>query len=261
MVFSGETTTESLIAGPPVAFALDLTMAPVALLRTTQEFTASVQVQARVDELPLEISPGVAVKVQELGPAVPRPQVSPTLEQPPVFAPGPPTITQLWFWHSRWESFGQPELQAGSELQLGPEPALFTQACWTASHTPWKPGLPGPSGSLPQSAEVLQRLAPAPLTEMQALLKHSEWVVGGVMVELKVAVQDLLAFMVTPEFAEVPEQSPLQPAKVEPDAAAAVKVTAVAGLYGSVQSEPQEMPPGFEVTVPLPVPVFATVRV
>ena len=46
---------------------------------------------------------------------------------------------------------------------------------------------------------------------------------------VKVAVAETLAFMVTLQPA-VPEQAPLQPAKLEPAAAAAVRVTAVPEL-------------------------------
>jgi len=45
-----------------------------------------------------------------------------------------------------------------------------------------------------------------------------------------------------------------------PAVGAAVNVTLVPWPYGSVQSEPQEIPAGALVTVPVPVPAFATVR-
>jgi hypothetical protein len=59
----------------------------------------------------------------------------------------------------------------------------------------------------------------------------------------------------------VPEHAPDQPVKVELADAVAVNITSVPSLYASLQSEPQLMPVGLLVTVPLPVPAFVTVRV
>ena len=60
----------------------------------------------------------------------------------------------------------------------------------------------------------------------------------------------------------VPEQPPpLQPLKVELAAGAAVSVTAVPFVKLAAQVAPQSMPAGELVTVPLPVPAGATVRV
>jgi hypothetical protein len=53
---------------------------------------------------------------------------------------------------------------------------------------------------------------------------------------------------------------PDQPANIEPDAAVAVSVTAAPLLKLAEQVLPQLMPAGELVTVPLPVPAFATVR-
>jgi len=66
------------------------------------------------------------------------------------------------------------------------------------------------------------------------------------------------------EQAPVPEQAPLQPAKVEPAAAEATSLTfvkLVPNAYCSLQSLPQSMPGGEDVTVPLPVPDLLTSRV
>jgi hypothetical protein len=57
----------------------------------------------------------------------------------------------------------------------------------------------------------------------------------------------------------VPVQAPDQPTKLEPLAAAAVSVTLLPLAYVSVQSAPQSIPLGDEVTVPLPVPALPTV--
>src|SRR5438094_8460077 len=60
----------------------------------------------------------------------------------------------------------------------------------------------------------------------------------------------------------VPEQlPPLQPAKVEPAAGAAVSVTEVPLANAAAQVVPQEMPAGALVTVPLPTPALLTVSV
>src|SRR5688500_685564 len=57
----------------------------------------------------------------------------------------------------------------------------------------------------------------------------------------------------------VPVQvAPLQPVNVEPAAATAVKVVIWPATYVSVQSAPQLMPAGLDVTVPVPVPPRVT---
>ena len=58
----------------------------------------------------------------------------------------------------------------------------------------------------------------------------------------------------------VPVHAPLQPVKVEPVLAAAVKVTLAPLLKLVLHVEPQVIPAGEELTVPLPVPLFVTVR-
>ncbi len=59
----------------------------------------------------------------------------------------------------------------------------------------------------------------------------------------------------------VPEQAPLQPAKVEPAAGAAVRVTVVPGVTDCEHVAPQLIPAGVPVTVPDPVPLLVTDRV
>jgi len=97
----------------------------------------------------------------------------------------------------------------------------------------WKPGVP----------------APIVVGEIELTLEPA----------LKVAVTDLAALMVTVHV-PVPLQAPLQPANVEPEAAAAVRVTEVPLLKFAVQVLGQLMPLGLLVTVPLPVPASVTVN-
>jgi hypothetical protein len=59
----------------------------------------------------------------------------------------------------------------------------------------------------------------------------------------------------------VPEQPPpLQPVNAEPGDGVAVKVTCVFVLKLKEQVEPQLIPAGLLVTVPVPVPVLLTVK-
>jgi hypothetical protein len=78
---------------------------------------------------------------------------------------------------------------------------------------------------------------------------------------VNVAVTFCAAVMVTVHVPTPEHPPPLQPANVEPTDGAALSCTNVPYVYGSVQSAPQETPAGFEVTVPAPVPAFATVSV
>ena len=58
---------------------------------------------------------------------------------------------------------------------------------------------------------------------------------------------------------DVPLQAPDQPANVEPDAAVAVSLTDVPLANLALQVDPQLMPDGLLVTVPVPVPALWTV--
>ena len=84
---------------------------------------------------------------------------------------------------------------------------------------------------------------------------------GGVKLAWKFAVTERLASIVTVHVAAAPEQSPDQPAKVEPLAGVAVSVTTVPWSKSRMQVAPQSIPLGVLVTDPLPPPVFATVTV
>src|SRR5579883_2685895 len=74
---------------------------------------------------------------------------------------------------------------------------------------------------------------------------------------LKVAVTDWTEFMVTTQ-EPMPEQAPDQPAKAEPELAAAVSVTEAPALKLAEQVPGQLMPEGELVTVPEPEPASVT---
>src|SRR3954469_21224813 len=80
------------------------------------------------------------------------------------------------------------------------------------------------------------------------------------MTLLKLAVTDRSALIATPH-ERAPEQSPLQPTNLEPAAAAALSVTFVPSSYVAEHVEPQSIPLGALVTVPLPRPDRAPPRV
>lgn len=75
-----------------------------------------------------------------------------------------------------------------------------------------------------------------------------------------VAVADRLLLTGTVQV-PVPEQAPLQPAKVDPASATAVSVTEVPAVKLALQLVPQLMPDGELLTVPLPEPALTTARV
>jgi hypothetical protein len=78
---------------------------------------------------------------------------------------------------------------------------------------------------------------------------------------LNVAETVLFAVMLIVQVAPEGVSQPDQLTKLEPDAATAIRVTDAPDAYGRVQSVPQLMPAGDEVTVPVPVPAIDTVRV
>ena len=78
------------------------------------------------------------------------------------------------------------------------------------------------------------------------------------VLSVNVAVTDVAAATVTTQV-PVPEQPPpLQPEKSEVASPTALNVTTVPIAYGALQVDPQEIPAGVELTVPLPVPTFNT---
>ena len=69
---------------------------------------------------------------------------------------------------------------------------------------------------------------------------------------MKVAVTDVLEFIVTVQVVDVPEHPPDHPVKVDLTSGVAVKVTTLPAL--------KLVPVGLVVIVPVPVPALATVR-
>ncbi len=78
------------------------------------------------------------------------------------------------------------------------------------------------------------------------------------VLSVNVAVTLIAAVIETVQVPVPVQPPPDQPVNVEPEPAAAVSVTEVPLVYGSVQSAPQLMPAGDEVTVPAPVPALVT---
>jgi hypothetical protein len=83
---------------------------------------------------------------------------------------------------------------------------------------------------------------------------------GTTQMTLNVAMTERLALMVRVQL-PLPEQSPDQPANLERAEATAVSVTAVPCLKAWAQVEPQLIPAGLELTVPVPLPPFVSVSV
>jgi hypothetical protein len=77
---------------------------------------------------------------------------------------------------------------------------------------------------------------------------------------VNVAVTLVAALIVTLQDV-VPEQAPDHPVNVEPDAAAAARVTLIPLVNPCEQVEPQEIPTGELVTFPEPLPALDTVNV
>ncbi len=114
------------------------------------------------------------------------------------------------------------------------------------------------------AALVRRQTAPAVLKfPLWPLVMVTGFEQGAVPVELsaKVAVTDRAALIATVQVPVVLVQAPLQPANVEPLAAAAVRVTVAVLAKLALHVDPQLTPVGDDVTVPLPVPALVTVSV
>lgn len=77
---------------------------------------------------------------------------------------------------------------------------------------------------------------------------------------MNVAVTDVASFIVTTH-TPVPAHAPPQPVKVELPEGVALRVTTVPPSYAAEQVDPQLIPDGELVTVPVPVPDSVTVSV
>lgn len=108
---------------------------------------------------------------------------------------------------------------------------------------------------LPASLLAKLKLAAPVLTRMEGPLRMA---VSGGVGSLKAAVTAEAAFIVTVHVPVPEHPAPVHPPKMEPLAGAGVRVTKVPAEYCSEQSVPQSIPPGDEVTVPLPVPDLLT---
>src|SRR4051794_34074350 len=73
---------------------------------------------------------------------------------------------------------------------------------------------------------------------------------------LKVAVTFLAASMVTAQVVATPVHAPDQPANTEPELGVAVSVTMAPEVKLALQTEPQAIPEGLDVTGPLPAPAL-----
>jgi hypothetical protein len=98
------------------------------------------------------------------------------------------------------------------------------------------------------------KLVTVPLP-VPALLTVKFWLLG----KLNVAITFWMAFIFTSQFGDVPEQAPLHPANVEGAAGEAVNRMVVSKAKSKKQAEPQSMPAGELVMVPLPVPALLIV--
>src|SRR3954468_7923133 len=78
---------------------------------------------------------------------------------------------------------------------------------------------------------------------------------------MKSADTDLPLDIATVQADPLTESQPVQPVKIDPNDAVGVSVTTVSITKSLAQPVPQLMPCGLEVTVPLPMPVLATVSV
>src|SRR5882762_2918599 len=133
-----------------------------------------------------------------------------------------------------------------------PEKTEFTDGVAVRVRT--VPRLYGSEQSAPQAIPAgLELTVPTPLP---AVVTVSSRV--GTTVVVKVAVTDFARSIVTSQVGDAPLHAPDQLEKTEFAEGVAVRVTTVPGLYGSEQSAPHWIPPGFETTMPVPVPVRET---
>ncbi len=113
---------------------------------------------------------------------------------------------------------------------------------------------------LNEKAQVAPQLMPAGVLVTVPVPAPVLFTVRTKVGTVKLAVTVLAAFIVTTQVPVPLQLPPVQPIKVEPVAADAVRVTWVLKLYENKHVAPQLMPVGTLVTVPVPVPDLFTVR-
>lgn len=145
-------------------------------------------------------------------------------------------------------------LQAPVPLQAPPQPANVEPQSGAAAKLTTVPLAKLAEHVVPQEIpEGVLVTAPVPVPLLDTVrVKDPAFAV-------KVAATDLAASMVTLQ-APVPVQAPLQPANVEPESGVAVRFTVPLSKLAE-HVVPQEIPDGELATVPVPVPLFVTVRV
>jgi hypothetical protein len=97
-----------------------------------------------------------------------------------------------------------------------------------------------------------------PTSDVTVPVPDPVFVTASVWVTTNVAVTFRAAFIVMVHV-PVPEQSPDQPVKAEPEEATAVSVTSVPSAKLALHVAPQLMPATSEVTIPVPDPALVTV--
>ena len=107
--------------------------------------------------------------------------------------------------------------------------------------------------------QVLGQLMPAGVLVTEPVPAPASVTDSAKVTTLKVAVTDCAEFMVTLQL-PVPEQAPLHPAKEDPAAGVAVRVTTVPLAKFALQVPGQLMPVGVLETVPPPFPASTAVR-
>jgi hypothetical protein len=108
------------------------------------------------------------------------------------------------------------------------------------------------------AAQVPGQLMPEGLLDTEPLPVPARVTVSGKVAVVNVAVTFRAALIVTVQ-EPVPVQAPLQPAKIEPEAAVALSVTDAPELKFAAQVPGQLMPEGLLDTEPVPVPASVTV--
>jgi hypothetical protein len=98
-----------------------------------------------------------------------------------------------------------------------------------------------------------------PLALVEATVNRLDGVGPGASL-VNVAVAERLPRIVTVQVAELPEQAPPQPPKLEPFSGVAVRVTEDESSKAELQVAPQLIPAGAEVMVPEPSPDFEVLR-